>query len=618
MRKTILTGNKLIGVVFVGLFVLSFVFANCDPSVPPGEQVTETQAGDGGVTGDQVSGDSGTVGDTKPQEPTTPPDTPGQTDTPGTPEMNVPDFDPSTLLRPQALANHEFTTTHFTGSKACAFCHNGISDQQGQDVSIETHWSSTMMANSTRDPLWRAKFQSEIVRNPKLKSLIEDKCTKCHAPMANTEQKKAGLPVSAVGEGFLDSNNKLYHAAMDGVSCTLCHQIKPDATLGKPEGTSGNYKIEGNRVIYGPYQNPFTNPMKMHVNYTPAFSSHVKSSGLCASCHDLKTPFVDAKGNVIPKTQKEEFPEQMVYTEWANSDYRDGGKSAKSCQSCHMAKASQVVISTRPGRLAARASFSKHIFVGGNAVMLRLMQANRTALGISANQFALTISESEKMLRSSASVEVLNPRVEAGALQFQVKVTNKSGHKLPSGYPSRRVFLHVVVQDASGKVLFESGKVGAQGQIMGLKSESDRSVFTPHYKEITSADQVQIYEPIMKNTDGGVTHTLLRAAAYAKDNRLLPAGFNKQTAPSDVQVHGTAKGDADFVGGSDVVSYRLAGLQGSKLTIKVELLYQPISYPFVQDLFQHQDVLEVRRFQYMWLQAKSYTDLIATSQVTTP
>ncbi len=55
------------------------------------------------------------------------------------------------------------------------------------------------------------------------------------------------------------------------------------------------------------------------------------------------------------------------------------------------------------------------------------------------------------------------------------------------------------------------------------------------YDQITQADQVQVYEPIIHNTDGDVTHTLLRASGYIKDNRLLPAGFDKTTASSDIQ-----------------------------------------------------------------------------------
>ena len=49
-----------------------------------------------------------------------------------------------------------FTSYHFSGSGNCSMCHNGLTDAEGKDVSIETAWSSTMMANAAKDPLWPA------------------------------------------------------------------------------------------------------------------------------------------------------------------------------------------------------------------------------------------------------------------------------------------------------------------------------------------------------------------------------------------------------------------------------------------------------------------------------
>jgi len=89
----------------------------------------------------------------------------------------------------------------------------------------------------------------------------------------------------------------------------------------------------------------------------------------------------------------------------------------------------------------------------------------------------------------------------------------------------------------------------------------------------------------MQNTDGEVTHTLLRAAAYIKDNRLTPAGFDKNTASSDIAVVGAAAEDDDFNLGSDTITYRIdvGGAQG--LTVEAELNYQSLSYGHLQNLF---------------------------------
>jgi hypothetical protein len=71
-----------------------------------------------------------------------------------------------------------------------------------------------------------------------------------------------------------------------------------------------------------------------------------------------------------------------------------------------------------------------------------------------------------------------------------------------------------------------------------------------HHTEIRSRDLVQIYEAILLDSEGAVTTGLLKAVRYAKDNRLLPRGFDKTTAPPDAAVHGDALADADFVGGT--------------------------------------------------------------------
>lgn len=56
-------------------------------------------------------------------------------------------------------SNTIFRSKHFSGSGICAKCHNNIKDKQGKDVSIISAWSTTMMANATRDPFGRQKSE---------------------------------------------------------------------------------------------------------------------------------------------------------------------------------------------------------------------------------------------------------------------------------------------------------------------------------------------------------------------------------------------------------------------------------------------------------------------------
>ena len=180
-----------------------------------------------------------------------------------------------------------------------------------------------------------------------------------------------------------------------------------------------------------------------------------------------------------------------------------------------------------------------------------------------------------------------------------MKVNSNTGHKLPSAYPSRRVILHVTVKDSQGTVVFESGKVNANGSVAGVAADADRATFEPHYDLINQPDQVQVYEAIMGNNQDQVTYTLLRGKTYLKDNRLLPLGFNKATASNDVKVAGDALDDGNFVGGSDQITYQITGLSGANYQVEAELVHQPIAYSFAQDLFNEVDG-EVEDFKTMF------------------
>ncbi len=114
---------------------------------------------------------------------------------------------------------------------------------------------------------------------------------------------------------------------------------------------------------------------------------------------------------------------------------------------------------------------------------------------------------------------------------------------------------------------------------LGMQTMKIQEAYELHYDLISSADQVQIYEPIMKNESGEVTTYQMLATGYLKDNRLLPVGFDKQNPPSVSSVIGEAMQDPTFTGGSDALDYRVQtnGVSGP-FTVQVELLYQSVGY----------------------------------------
>jgi hypothetical protein len=505
---------------------------------------------------------------------------------------------------PRADAVAEQPDARFVTSHECLACHNGLSSVTGEDVSIGAAWRASMMANSSRDPYWQAAVRRETIDHPAAVAAIENECATCHMPMAQTSAETAGrrgqvfahLPIGTVGS----NDNRL---AADGVSCTLCHQIAPDK-LGTPESFTGGFAIAprtaaGEQPMFGRFavERGRQAVMRSATGMTPTEASHVRESEVCATCHTLFTEALGPSGEPIG-----ELPEQVPYLEWRHSAFRAEG----SCQSCHMpAAAGPLRISSVLGD--ERSDLSRHTFLGGNFFMLRMLNRYRAALGVEALPQELEAAAAAtlaQLARDTATVTMDVADAPAGRVAFDVTVRNLTGHKLPTGYPSRRAWLHVTVRDGQNGVVFQSGMVERSGRIAGNANDADASGFEPHYTEIRRPDEVQIYEAIMQDSTGAVTTGLLRATAFAKDNRLLPRGFDKTTAARDIAVVGAARDDDDFAGDGDRVRYVIdtSGRSGP-FDVEVELLYQPIAYRWADNLRSY-EAAETRRF-VSWFDALS-------------
>jgi hypothetical protein len=301
----------------------------------------------------------------------------------------------------------------------------------------------------------------------------------------------------------------------------------------------------------------------------------------------------------------------MNYQEWQHSAFP---AEKRGCQSCHMARA------PGPVRIASvlgdyRDGLSRHLFVGGNAFMLRLFNRYREELGVAALPAELEATARatvHQLEHDTAEVSIVRMTAETGSLAFDVTVRNLTGHKFPTGYPARRTWLHVIVRDAAGRAVFESGAVAPDGSIQGNDSDADPGRFEPHYEEITRADQVQIYEPILGDPAGRPTTGLLTATQYLKDSRLLPRGFDKATAHADVAVYGGAVQDPDFTSEGDRVRYRLAIAAAGPLSIEVELRYQPIAFRWARNLDAY-DAPEPKRFLRYWGETASTSSTVIGS-----
>lgn len=502
------------------------------------------------------------------------------------------------------------STAVFQTSDRCFACHNGLVSASGEDFSIGHHWSATMMANSGRDPYWQAGVRREVMDHPKARAAIEDECSVCHMPMMRYEAHLAGREGEVFAHTKFDPGNRGDRLAGDGVSCSLCHQIARER-LGSRESFVGRFLIDegadGVRVAFGPYDVDVgrTRIMRSSSGFRPVRSQHIEQSELCATCHTLFTHTLDASGKAVA-----EFPEQMPYLEWLHSEYR----RSRSCQACHMQPlAAPAPIASVLGQ--AREGVSRHNFPGGNFFMQRLLNRYRNELSVLASPQALeraALHTLEHLRTETARVRIEDVALRDGLLEAWIRVENLAGHKLPTAYPSRRVWLHIAVRDRSGQVVFESGALAPDGSIRGNDNDADPRRYEPHYREIRTPDQVQIYEAVMGDAAGVPTTGLLSAMSYLKDNRLLPHGFDKRTAAREIAVWGEAADDEDFHGGGDRIRLAIhVPRDAGPFEITAELYYQPIAFRWAANLRGYQAFEPQRFLRYFDEMAHSSAALLA-------
>jgi hypothetical protein len=349
--------------------------------------------------------------------------------------------------------------------------------------------------------------------------------------------------------------------------------------------------------------------------------------------------------------------EQATYLEWLNSEFENDvnpqNPRAKSCQDCHMAanlkdernnidlphlrtRIAAVQDNTYPeaenlaphDRLNVRlreTGYRRHNFAGLNVFLLTMFDQADDVLGVRKTDFMtgskLDLDNAiENMLqtarRDTADLEVTAEPDGDGNLVARVTVRNKTGHRFPTGVGFRRAFIELaVVEPGKGKgaperVLWASGRTNEWGVLVGSDGKPlpteffDRDPatgsqrFQPHHDEITSPDQVQVYETLLKDSTQRFTTSFVRGCETVKDNRLLPRGWKKDgpggltgrylaaTHPDAAAAQDPRYADGS---GSDVVTYRIAlppGADPSRLTVRATLYYQALPPYFLKSLFE--------------------------------
>ncbi len=462
-------------------------------------------------------------------------------------------------------------------------------------------WRTSPMGLGGRDPIFYAQLASEVdtFHSPQ-STTVQDVCLGCHGI---TGQRQYGIdhpqpePSGRSGDDgcqpflreyanavpYPDHNPQAHLAsygglARDGISCTACHHMLvgkgPDDPAAKePQNRclearqdllnpnehgfaktfTGSFLVGSPAELYGPFEDPKTQPMKDALGIDPVYDDSIRNSELCGSCHTVHLPIYDGRrtlGYVY---------EQTTFPEWAFSAYRTGvtadgrklaggpGAKAQSCQGCHMPSKNaagetykskiasiqehssfpqaEYAFGSKELDLQVRDAYARHTLVGLNVFFLEMAAQFPDVLGIRTQDPMLTskgvdplVLTREAMLdqasHTTAAVRVSDVSMAGGELDAEVTVTNLTGHKFPSGVGFRRAFLELDVLDAAGNVLWASGRTDSAGRLVDAEGnplpgelwwKDDCSArlhggkpdFQPHYQVIKSQDEAQVYQELV-------------------------------------------------------------------------------------------------------------------------
>jgi hypothetical protein len=322
---------------------------------------------------------------------------------------------PETLREPLASADR------------CTECHASAKTPTGELYMAGDTWSASMMANSARDPLFLATLTIAEQDSPGLGTT----CLRCHTPSAFV----AGRATPGFGTRLsaLDGDT-------DGVHCDTCHRsIIPDGVAGAPHvGNAQLYFSDGTAdtlpLRFGPRNDPYMSPRHPSMG-----STFLRDARLCGQCHDVNhpnNPRLSTEGRMMAPS----FPLQSTYTEWSQSDFARRGQP-ETCQTCHMREiAGDPLPSTRIPGAPSRPNQRRHEFMGANEWGMAMLRAAYP--GDRDESYDAMRTQIRAYLRTAARVELLTPPTTAAAgstVMLRVRVTNLSGHKLPTGYEDARL-----------------------------------------------------------------------------------------------------------------------------------------------------------------------------------
>ncbi len=429
----------------------------------------------------------------------------------------------------------------------CNICHS---------APIYDQWRGNMMSQAGRDPLMWAALAVANVDAPG----AGDYCLRCHTPKGWLEGRSHPADGSALHGQDIGSGVacEICHRMVDPVASTTDQAVAIDAairaaltaTVPTSHTSSAMMIVDPQDRRRGPFELAATFPY--HSAYRTDFLGQsvdpVTESRLCGTCHNLDNPALSwdaGRGQywpndtdqAAPSFEKDDlFPIERTYDEWLNSAYATTGVYAprfagekpdgvvRSCQDCHLRRATGTAADAAFNPIerdcANTGCLPEHDMMGGNSWTPQLLQDERWRLHSAGEAAYLddALLRARDMLDKAATISVT--MTTSGTERVAVvRVTNETGHKLPTGYPEgRRMWLNLTAFDGNGNLVYESGAydpaTGVLNQDADVKVYEVKQGMTPDFAALVGRPAGASFHFVLNNT-------------IVKDNRIPPRGYTQ-------------------------------------------------------------------------------------------
>ncbi len=347
-------------------------------------------------------------------------------------------------------------------------------------------------------------------------------CVNCHSAGDNLRSTVPAWSALGSSAGRRPLRDVLTPAAMEGISCAVCHQtigpvhegrgyqgnpswvspvtgavfrMRPEDGTGTPGIANSGYLLEPSAFLSPALGTGEGGDPIVHRRASSDTHRYLQSSEFCGACHDVRLFGTDTIG---VRDRGEHFKRlRNAYSEWkawADTE-KAAGRKAATCQDCHMSLFPGVCVADGPDGVRGKVDRTgcppgMHFEARAPGERARGMVASSSPApkGVSSHFFTSVdlplapefptawakdgaLDESgvplglearrAQLLRHTFRFAMASPSRIGTRLEIPLEIQNVgAGHRVPAGFSQEReIWVELTVKDARGQVVYEVGRI---------------------------------------------------------------------------------------------------------------------------------------------------------------